>query len=88
MLIVIGKTYSIETNQTRALLDGEERPYRYIDLEDDSDKAFWLGWIKSNKILSIPVVLLQETHSFVVGHDPEALKRLLEPSTPPPPQSR
>lgn len=88
MLIVIGKTYSIETNKTRALLDLENRPYRYIDLEDDPDKAYWLGWVKSNKILSIPVVLLQETHCFVVGHDPEALKKLLEPSAPPPPQSQ
>lgn len=86
MLVVIGKTYSKETNQTRALLESSKIPYRYIDLEEASDRDYWKGWIKSNKILSIPVVLLQEAHYYVVGHDPEALKVLLERAKRPLPQ--
>ncbi len=78
MLLLIGKQHSLETTLTREFLDLHCIPYDFIDLEDHEDFKFWMSWVKSNKILSIPVLLNRETGEFIVGNDQLALKRLLK----------
>lgn len=88
MLLILGKRYSLETQATLQYFERLKEPFNYIDLEEDPHKQWWCDWIKSERILSIPVVLHKASGQFAVGFDTQAFSHLLEVlSTPPQAQS-
>lgn len=74
MWIVIGKAYSIETNKTLAYFKEKDIEVQFIDLELDPEAEYWHDWLKSHKIIYIPVVLHQ--NYFAVGYDVKAFEAL------------
>lgn len=78
MILLIGKTYSKETDQARAYLLAKQVPFHYIDLEIEPASDEWIAWLKHHKILSIPVLLDPSSHHFIVDCQEEAIEALLK----------
>jgi hypothetical protein len=74
MFKVIGKAYSIETQKILAYAKAQELTVDYIDLEVHPDADYWQLWLKSHKILGIPVILYK--NNFAVGYDVDAFLNL------------
>ncbi len=76
MVIVIGKTYSLETKRVLDYLTEMNVAFEYVDLEfEDDEDVSYRHWLKANKIIAIPVVKCGA--EFVVGDNLQLINQLI-----------
>ncbi len=77
MIIVLGKSYSHETQRVINYFKQKKIDFNWIDLELDREGGEdYRHWMKANKIIGLPVVIAND--KFVVGDDVELIEKLLK----------
>ncbi len=77
MYTIIGKTYSLETNNLKEYLQKKNISFDYIDLETNKEHAEqYKQWLAANKIITIPV--LKKGRFYMCGSNKERIDEFIK----------
>ncbi len=72
MIKLIGREFSKQTLDLKALLEKRGLKYEFVDIDFNEEAR---EWVKLHKIMGLPVLI--KGNNFIVGENKEAIEKIL-----------